>query len=42
MSNWGCFRFITSNVLDHHNFQYGKNVGRDFSKKKKLSMYFLI
>ena len=34
--------FITSNVLDHHNFQYGKKVGRDFSKKKSLSMYFWI
>ena len=33
MSNWGFFSFITSNVLDHHNFQYGKKVGRDFSKK---------
>ena len=33
--------FITSNVLDHHNFQYGKKVGRDFSKKKKLKHVFL-
>ena len=41
MSNWGFFSFITSNVLDHHNFQYGKKVGRDFSKKI-LSMYFWI
>ena len=41
MSNWGFFSFITSNVLDHHNFQYGKKVGRDFSKKI-LSMHFWI